>query len=131
MERAILEGGGKNVKAILALLDMEEISYDAKERLKGLDIWRDSEGEHPGFASMKNREKRKGYLITRQKRKKERNHSGIPQRLRQNEERNIVLTVLNMQPFLWRSWTASCWISYHRLDGGKRGTGAVQRGCCR
>ena len=38
MERAILEGGGKNVKAILALLDMEEISYDAKEGLKGLDL---------------------------------------------------------------------------------------------
>ena len=38
VERAILEGGGKNVKAILALLDMEEISYDAKEGLKGLDL---------------------------------------------------------------------------------------------
>ena len=35
VERAILEGGGKNVKAILALLDLEEISYDAKEGLKG------------------------------------------------------------------------------------------------
>ena len=38
VERAILEGGGKIVKAILALLDMEEISYDAKEWLKGLDL---------------------------------------------------------------------------------------------
>lgn len=38
VERAILESGGKNVKAILALIDMEEISYDAKEGLTGLDL---------------------------------------------------------------------------------------------
>ena len=31
VERAILEGGGKNVKAILALLDMDEISYDTRK----------------------------------------------------------------------------------------------------
>lgn len=38
VERAILENGGKNVKAILALIDMEEVSYDAKEGLTGLDL---------------------------------------------------------------------------------------------
>lgn len=38
VERAILENGGKNVKAILALIDMEKVSYDAKEGLTGLDL---------------------------------------------------------------------------------------------
>ncbi len=38
VEKAILKKGGKNVKAILALLDMEKISYDEKAGLKGLDL---------------------------------------------------------------------------------------------
>lgn len=38
VERAILENGGRNVKAILALIDMERISHDAKEGLTGLDL---------------------------------------------------------------------------------------------
>lgn len=38
VERAILEAGGKNVKAIMALIDMEEVSYDRKEGLTGLDM---------------------------------------------------------------------------------------------
>ena len=38
VERAILEAGGKNVKAIMALIDMEEVSYDQKEGLTGLDM---------------------------------------------------------------------------------------------
>lgn len=38
VERAILEAGGKNVKAILALIDMDEVSYDGKTGLTGLDM---------------------------------------------------------------------------------------------
>lgn len=38
VERAILEAGGKNVKAILALIDMDEVSYDEKKGLTGLDM---------------------------------------------------------------------------------------------
>lgn len=38
VERAILEAGGKNIKAIMALIDMEEVSYDEKKGLTGLDM---------------------------------------------------------------------------------------------
>ena len=38
VEKAILEAGGKHVKAILALIDMEEITYDEKKGLQGLDL---------------------------------------------------------------------------------------------
>lgn len=38
VEKAILEAGGRNVKAILALVDMEEVTFDEKKGLKGLDL---------------------------------------------------------------------------------------------
>ena len=38
VEKAILEAGGKHVKAILALIDMEEVTFDEKKGLKGLDM---------------------------------------------------------------------------------------------
>lgn len=38
VEKAILEAGGRHVKAILALIDMEQVSYDEKAGLKGLDL---------------------------------------------------------------------------------------------
>ena len=45
VERAILEGGGKNVKAILALLDLEEVKaeapylfYEKTEKKKGTGV---------------------------------------------------------------------------------------------
>lgn len=38
VERAILEAGGKHVKAILALIDMEKVSFDEKKGLIGLDM---------------------------------------------------------------------------------------------
>lgn len=38
VEKAILEAGGKNVKAILALIDMEEVNFDEKKGLKGLHL---------------------------------------------------------------------------------------------
>lgn len=37
MEKAILEGGGRNTKAILALVDMEKVAFDGKE-LRGFDL---------------------------------------------------------------------------------------------
>ena len=71
VERAILEGGGKNVKAILALLDMEEISYDAKEGLKGLDL-EEVKTEAPYLFYEKNEKKKgTGAPMTRQKRKED------------------------------------------------------------
>ena len=38
VEKSILEAGGKHVKAILALIDMDEVTYDEKKGLKGLDL---------------------------------------------------------------------------------------------
>ena len=38
VEKAILEAGGKHVKAILALIDMEQVAYDEKKGLQGLDM---------------------------------------------------------------------------------------------
>ena len=38
VEKAILEAGGKHVKAILALIDMETVTYDEKKGLQGLDL---------------------------------------------------------------------------------------------
>ena len=71
VERAILEGGGKNVKAILALLDMEEISYDAKEGLKGLDL-EEVKAEAPYlFYEKTEKKKGTGAPMTRQKRKED------------------------------------------------------------
>lgn len=71
VERAILEGGGKNVKAILALLDMEEISYDAKEGLKGLDL-EEVKTEAPYlFYEKTEKKKGTGAPMTRQKRKED------------------------------------------------------------
>lgn len=37
LEKAILEGGGRNTKAILALIDMEKVAFDGKE-LRGFDL---------------------------------------------------------------------------------------------
>ncbi|MBQ2879650.1 MAG: phage scaffolding protein [Anaerotignum sp.] len=38
LEKAILEKGGRNVKAILALVDMDEVTFDEKAGLKGMDL---------------------------------------------------------------------------------------------
>ena len=65
VERAILEGGGKNVKAILALLDMEEISYDAKDL-------EEVKAEAPYlFYEKTEKKKGTGAPMTRQKRKED------------------------------------------------------------
>ena len=38
MEKAILEAGGKNAKAILALIDADEVTMNEKGELQGLDL---------------------------------------------------------------------------------------------
>lgn len=38
MEKAILEAGGKNAKAILALIDADEVTMNEKGKLEGLDL---------------------------------------------------------------------------------------------
>lgn len=38
MEKAILEAGGKNAKAILALIDADEVTPNEKGELEGLDL---------------------------------------------------------------------------------------------
>lgn len=38
MEKAILEAGGKNAKAILALIDADEVKMNEKGELEGLDL---------------------------------------------------------------------------------------------
>ena len=58
VERAILENGGKNVKAILALLDLEQISYDAGKGLTGLHL-EDVKEEAP-YLFYEKTEKKKG-----------------------------------------------------------------------
>ena len=88
VERAILEGGGKNVKAILALLDMEEISYDAKEGLKGLDL-EEVKAEAPYLFYEKREEKGDRRAHDQTEKERGRNQSGIPQRLRQIRRKGI------------------------------------------
>lgn len=38
VEKAIWEAGGKNAKAILALIDLAQVTYDEKTGLQGLDL---------------------------------------------------------------------------------------------
>ena len=38
MEKAILDAGGKNAKAILALIDADEVTMNEKGELEGLDL---------------------------------------------------------------------------------------------
>ena len=38
MEKAMLEAGGKNAKAILALIDADEVTLNEKGELEGLDL---------------------------------------------------------------------------------------------
>ena len=38
MEKAVLEAGGKNAKAILALIDADEVTMNEKGELEGLDL---------------------------------------------------------------------------------------------
>ena len=68
VENAILEAGGRNGKAILALIDMEEVTYDGKTGLQGLDL--EALKEEVPYLFHEREEKRKGTGITKGSRKK-------------------------------------------------------------
>ena len=63
VERAILEAGGKHVKAILALIDMDEVVYDEKKGLQGLNM-ESLKAEVP-YLFQEKEEKRKGTGMTK------------------------------------------------------------------
>ena len=68
VEKAILEAGGKHVKAILALIDMEMVTYDEKKGLQGLDL--DAVKEEVPYLFHEREEKKKGTGITKSGMKK-------------------------------------------------------------
>ena len=68
VEKAILEAGGKHVKAILALIDMEDVTYDEKKGLKGLEL--DAIREEAPYLFHEKEEKKKGTGITKSSQKK-------------------------------------------------------------
>ena len=68
VEKAILEAGGKHVKAILALIDMEAVTYDEKKGLQGLDL--DAVKEEVPYLFHEKEEKKKGTGITKNMQKK-------------------------------------------------------------
>ena len=68
VEKAILEAGGKHVKAILALIDMEAVTYDEKKGLQGLDL--DAVKEEVPYLFHEKEEKKKGTGITKSSQKK-------------------------------------------------------------
>ena len=68
VERAILEAGGKHVKAILALIDMDDVTYDEKKGLQGLDL--DEIREEAPYLFHEKEEKKKGTGMTKGSQKK-------------------------------------------------------------
>ena len=68
VERAILEAGGKHVKAILALIDMEDVTYDEKKGLQGLDL--EEIREEVPYLFHEKEEKKKGTGMTKSNLKK-------------------------------------------------------------
>lgn len=68
VERAILEAGGKHVKAILALINMEDVTYDEKKGLKGLDL--EEIREEAPYLFHEKEEKKKGTGMTKSNLKK-------------------------------------------------------------
>ena len=63
VEKAILEAGGKHVKAILALIDMDEVTFDEKKGLQGLDM--EALKEEAPYLFHEKEEKKKGTGITK------------------------------------------------------------------
>ena len=68
VEKAILEAGGKHVKAILALIDMEQVTFDEKKGLQGLDL--DGVKEEVPYLFHEKEEKKKGTGMTKSAMKK-------------------------------------------------------------
>ena len=63
VEKAILEAGGKHVKAILALIDMDEVVLDEKKGLQGVDM--EALKEEAPYLFHEKEEKKKGTGITK------------------------------------------------------------------
>ena len=68
VERAILEAGGKHVKAILALIDMDAVTYDEKKGLQGLHM--DEIREEAPYLFHEKEERKKGTGMTKSNLKK-------------------------------------------------------------
>ena len=68
VEKAILEMGGRNVKAILALVDMDEVTFDEKSGLQGLEM--EEIKEDAPYLFHEREEKKKGTGITKSGMKK-------------------------------------------------------------
>ena len=68
VERAILEAGGKHVKAILALIDMDLVTYDENRGLKGLDM--EEIREEAPYLFHEKEEQKKGTGVTKSSLKK-------------------------------------------------------------
>ena len=68
VEKAILEAGGKHVKAILALIDMDEVTLDEKKGLQGLDM--EAIKEEAPYLFHEKEEKKKGTGMTKSGMKK-------------------------------------------------------------
>lgn len=58
VEKVIWEAGGRNTKAILALIDMENVSYDEKKGLNGLEM--DAVKEEAPYLFYEKEEKKTG-----------------------------------------------------------------------
>ena len=63
MEKAILEAGGKNAKAILALIDADEVTLNEKGELEGMDL-EAVKAEAP-YLSMKKKKRQKAQVSRR------------------------------------------------------------------
>ncbi len=68
LEKAILEAGGRNVKAIMALIDSENVIFDGK-KLQGLDL--DAVKAEAPYLFHEKEEKRMGTGVKRGQMKKE------------------------------------------------------------
>lgn len=69
VEKAILEAGGKNSKAILALIDLSKVYLDGKNVLNGLDL-EAVKAEAP-YLFYEKEEKTRGTGMTRRQKRKE------------------------------------------------------------
>lgn len=63
VEKEILAAGGRNVKTILALVDLEKVGFDQKKGLTGLDL--ESVKAEAPYLFHEKEEKRKGTGVTR------------------------------------------------------------------
>ena len=128
MEKAILEAGGKNAKAILALIDADEVTMNEKGELEGLDL-EAVKAEAPYlFNEKEEKTKGTGGLYQKENNKGKRNCADIQksaEKIRGREyehQHNGICS--SIYAGTGQSDGGMC---HQRLDGGQRWTGAVQR----